>query len=465
MAPMRRLICVLGCLALAAAAQGGPAAAAPRALLDAPRGEDVAVADGEVLVAATTARGGARLTAVPVAGGPARRVLTVRPPGRGWTATSRLASSAQLTALLVTFTDAEGHLRDWRVYTGPPSGPLDLIQHVRFTQVENFWTPLELDVHGDRLLIQEIRFPDPAFRLRVHAPGASAQPLPQGRFGPPSVVAGEDVAYVGLSGRADARSFIRVVDWRTGTLDRSIELGRHSEEMEDRHLDMTDGGRVVAAFDGRLFTGAPGERVHRLSGTRGAPDLSAPRFAGERVAALAEGPLETMRPVVVDPAAGRLRAVGPRSTALDVIAADETTVAWLANGCVLAAGLDGGPPVGAPPPGPCPRAEVVLEDPERDTVLRRRALRVAVTCVAAPPPGCRGAVLLGHDGRVGRRRFRLPAGKRRIVRVALSRRAMSLIRRRAQGPDGAFIRIDARVRNGRVAREQGSSGLVVDRVG
>lgn len=465
MSPMRRIGSLIGWAALVAALNCGVAAAAPRALLDAERAEDVAVAGGEVLVAASTARGGARLTAVPVGGGPATRVLTVRPPGRGWAATSRLVASAQLAALLVTFTDAEGHLRDWRVYSGPPSGPLAMVQHVRFMRFESFWTPIELDVHGDRLLVQEIRFPNPAFRLQVHAPGASAQPLPQGRYGPPSVVAGEDVAYVGLSGRADARSFIRVVDWRTGRLDRSIELGRHSEEIEDRHLDMTDGGRVVAAFDGRLFTGVPGERVHRLTGTRGAPDLSAPRFAGERVAALAEGPLETIRPVVVDPAAGRLGAVGPRSTALDVIAADETTVAWLANGCVLAAGLDGGPPGGAPPPGPCPRAEVVLENAQRDTVLRRRALRVAVTCVAAPPPGCRGAVLLGRDGRVGRRRFRVPAGKRRVARVVLSRRAMSLIRRRARGPDGAFIRIDARMRDGRVARGQGSGGLVVDRVG
>jgi hypothetical protein len=335
---------------------------------------------------------------------------------------------------------------------------------VRLTQADTLWTPIELDVHGDRLLVQEIRQPNPAFRLIVHAPGVSSEPLAQGRFGPPSVVAGEDVAYVGLSGRADARSFIRVVDWRTGRLDRSIELGRHSEEIADRHLDMTDGGRVVAAFDGRLFAGVPGERVQRLPGSSGATDLSAPRFAGERVAALADTPFESKRPVVVDPGAGTLRAVGPRSTALDVIAADETTVAWLANGCVLATGAEGGPPVGAPPPGPCPRAEVVLEDGDRDTVLRGRALPVVVTCVAAPPPGCRGAVRLGHDGRVGRRRFRIPAGTRRVVRVVLSRRGMALVRRGAGRRGGVFIRLDARVRDGRVSREQGSRGILVERI-
>jgi hypothetical protein len=462
---MRRLTNLIGCVALAAvAAQAGSAAAAPRALLDAPRAQDVAVAGGEVLVAATTARGGARLTAVPVAGGAARRLLTVRPPGRGWAATSRLASSAQLTALLVTFTDREGHFRDWRVYSGPPSGPLALVQHVRLTRAGTLWTPIELDVHGDRLLVQELRQPNPTFRLIVRAPGVLSEPLAQGRFGPPSVVAGEDVAYVGLSGRADARSFIRVVDWRTGRLDRSIELGRHSEEIEDRHLDMTDGGRVVVALDGRLFAGAPGERVHRLPGSSGATGLSAPRLAGTRVAALADTRFESKRPVVVDPGAGTLRGMGQRSTALDVIAADETTVAWLANGCVLAASLEDGSPPGAPPPGPCPRAEVVLEDWDRDTVLRGRALPVAVTCVAAPPPGCRGAVLLGHGGRVGRRRFRIASGKRRVVRVALSRRGMALVRRRARGLGGVFIRLDARVRDGRVSREQGSRGLLVERI-
>src|ERR687895_1991005 len=94
-APMRRLACLVGFFVLA-----GPslwvadAGAEPRALLDAPRAQDVAVAGAEVLVAAGTSRGGVRLSAVPAVGGPVRGVLEGPPPGPGWTSLPRLGSPA-----------------------------------------------------------------------------------------------------------------------------------------------------------------------------------------------------------------------------------------------------------------------------------------------------------------------------------------------------------------------------------
>jgi hypothetical protein len=463
-APMRRLSCLVGCLALAGAATQA-SAAAPRALLDAERAEDVAVAGGEVLVAATTSRGGARLTAVPAAGGPPRTVLHARPPGRGaWTSSTRLAASVQLAALLVEFTDPEGNPRDWRVYAGPPAGPLAIMHRVRLRRPGRIWIPIDVDVHGDRLLLHEIRLPRPAFRLTVLAPGVSPEPVPQGRLGAPTALAGDHLAYVGLSGRADARSFIRVVDWRTGRLTTSMKLGRHSGDIEERHLDMAEGSRVVAAIDGRLLAGAPGEPIHRLRGTGRAAELSAPRFAGERIAALAGARLDSQRPVVVDPRAGTVRVLGPPSTALYALAADETTVAWLANGCVLATAVDGGRPLGAPPAGLCPRSEVVLE--EGDQVLRGRTLRVLVSCIAAQPTGCRGAVVLGWRGRAGRGRFRVARGMRRTVEVRLSRRGMDAIRRQQRrGDPDPFFRLDARVRDGRVSRGGAATGgVVIDRI-
>src|SRR5918999_2405376 len=280
-ASMRRVACLVGLLVVAGIVS--EAVAQPRALLDVPRAGDVAVAGGEVLVAAGTARGGARLTAVPAVGGSARTVFEIPPRGRGWTRVPRLPSSAHLTALLVAFLDSRGYFRDWRVYAGPPAGPLALAQRERHGGWRPAWTPIDLDVHGDRLVVQEIRQPRFAFRLVARAPDGTAPPVPQGRFGAPTAVAGEQLAYLN-------RTFIRIVDWRTGRLSGSIELARHSGEIEERHLDMTEGARVVAAINGRLMTGAPGVPVQELPGSSGVAGLTSPRFAGGRGAALAPGP-------------------------------------------------------------------------------------------------------------------------------------------------------------------------------
>jgi hypothetical protein len=461
---MGRRLCLVAIVVLGwAALQTAGAAASPRALLDAERAQDVAVAGGEVLVAGTTPGGGAPLRAVPAVGGPARMVFEAPPRGRGWTSVLRLASSAQLTALLVAYLDPSGNFRDWRVYAGPPAGPLALVQRVRRPRVGRVWTPMDVDVHGDRLLVQELRQPGFSFRLVVHAPDGMVPPVPQGRFGAPTAVAGEQVAYV-------SRSLIQIVDWRTGRLSGSIDVGRHSGDIEDRHLDMTDGARVVAAIDGRLLTGAPGVPAQELPGSGGVTGLRSPRFAGERVAALAPARRGAQRPVVIDPAAGTLRRVGPPSTELTGIAANETTVAWLANGCVLAADTAplAVPPaqtLDAPPPGPCPRAEVDLgQEGER---VRGGILRVPVICVAAPPPGCRGEVLLGKGGWAGRGRFQVPPGERRSVRVRLSGRGIAQVRRQLRLYPVAEFSLSARVEDGRLVPPGNGNfrGVTIERIG
>jgi hypothetical protein len=461
---MRRLVCLVGLLVLAGAMlQGAEAATAPRALLDAERAQDVALAGGEVLVAASTSRGGVRLRAVPATGGPARAVFEVPPRGRGWTSVSRLASSAHLTALLVAFLDSNGYFRDWRVYAGPPAGPLALVQRVRHAGTRRVWTPLDVDVHGDRLLVQELRQPGFAFRLVARAPDGTGPPLRQGRFGAPTAIAGEQLAYL-------SRSLIRIVDWRTGRQSGSIEIGRHSGEIEDRHLDMTDGARVVAAIDGRLLTGAPGVPVQELPGSGGVGGLSAPLFAGERVAALAPARRGAERPVVIDPAAGDLRWLGPPSSELNGIAANDSTVAWLANGCVLGAdtapvAVAPAPTLDAPPAGPCPRAEVDLgEGADR---VRGGVLRVPVICVAAPAPGCRGEVLLGKGGWAGSGRFLVPPGGRRSARVRLSRRGMARARRQLRLYPVAEFSMGARVEDGRLVPPGNGNfrGVTIERIG
>src|ERR687895_1379720 len=451
-APMRRLACLVGFFGLAGPALwGAEAGAEPRALLDAPRAQDVAVAGAEVLVAAGTSRGGVRLSAVPAVGGPARGVLEVPPRGRGWTSVLRLAPSAQLTALLVAHLDPNGNFRDWRVYAGPPAGPLALVQRVRRTVRGGTWTPLDVDVHGDRLLVQELRQPRFAFRLVVRAPDGTAPPVPQGRFGMPTAVAGDLLAYAGTSRRADGRAFIRLIDWRTGRLSSSLELGRPSEDIEDRHLDMTDGGRVVAAIDGRLMMGAPGVPVQELPGSGGVAGLTSPRFAGERVAALAPARRGAKRPLVIDPAAGTLQTVGPISTELTAIAANDTTVAWLANGCLLAADAS---PVAAPPSAA----------PGQDAPPGAMSAQT----LDAPPPGpCpRAEVDLGEAGWAGRGRFQVPPGERRSVRVRLSRRGIAQVRRQLRLYPDAELTMSARVQDGRLVPLPAGNyrGVLIERI-
>ena len=192
-----------------------------------------------------------------------------------------------------------------------------------------------------------------------------------------------------------------------------------------------------------MITAAPG-RAQRIVPAGGR--FSAPRFAGAAgIAALRAGRFASERPLLVAPADGAQRRLGDRSTALESLAADERGVAWLANGCVRYAPLDGAP-VAAP--AACPAAEVVLEDAGRP--LRGRSLRLVAKCVTAPPGGCRGTALL-RDGRVlARGRFRVPSGTRRSIDVRFTRRGIRRVRR-AQRFGGAFLELDARMRDGRLS--------------
>jgi hypothetical protein len=454
---MRWVACLVGCLALTGAApQEEEAVAAPRALLDAPQAEAVALADSEVLVASTTDRGGVRVAAVPLAGGPAVRRLTVPSPGRDWTATTRLVSSEQLTALVVIYDDPEVSFHSARVYAGPPSGPLALVRRVRRPLRGRAWIPFDVDVHADRLLIQELR--PPAFRYTVSSPGAAPVRRRQGPASSYTAIAGDLVAYLGL--RGDRPSF-RLIDWRTDEVRDSIALGEYSEDMRDRDFDLMEDGRVVAVLDGRLVGGPPGGTLRVLPGADGGFRFSRPLFAGDRVAVLAGGSFDTYRPFIVDPAAGTRRPIGPPSTELNSVAAGEGTVAWLANGFVIAAEADDPSSPDALPPGPCPRAEVLVE--EGDQVVREGTLRVVVTCVAAPD-GCRGSALLGRGGWAGRGRFRVAAGERESVRIRVSRRGMGSIRRQLSRCCPLDLSLGARIAGGRVGDGRGIAGALITRI-
>jgi hypothetical protein len=440
---MRCLAALVLCLALAPAA-----AAEPVALMDAPRAADVAVAGGEVFVVRANRGGRVTVDAVAVEGGAVRRLLSA--PGRrgGWFHHAQVAASAERIAVIVTFAANDDDRREWRVYSGPPGGPLAL--DLRLGPKRGTWLPVDVDVDGGRLLVAELRYPRFQTRLRVLEPGAEPVRLlsPGSRPFPPLALAGDHVAFTG-------ERRVSVVDRRSGTTEASLRLGRF-ESVGD--LDLAPDGRLVAEVDGRLLSVAPGTAEAVLPGSAGLA-LSAPRFAGAGIGALELTPVDAKRPVVFDPGAAAPRVLGTPSTAFGEFAADDRGFAWIANGCVLYAPA-GGAPATEPPEGPCPRSEVVFE--ETDQILHGRRIRIAVTCIAAPAAGCRGSVML-RDGRIaGRGRFSVPAGATQVVDVVLHRSAARRVRRTLKREGDAFLLLAADVPGGRVPNLRGS-GIVIDR--
>ena len=238
----------------------------------------------------------------------------------------------------------------------------------------------------------------------------------------PIKLAGDHIAYLGsaASGRNARLNGVLVADWRSGAIEATIALRRVNDDVGFDDLDLSPDGRAVVAVDGRLLTAAPGQQQRLVAGSRGR-SLYRPRLVGQRMVVQRET-VSHARPLLLDSQLGTLRPVGPRSTAIEEIEADEQGVAWLANGCLLAAGLDD-PPFAAPPPGPCPRAEVVLD--EGDQLLRGRTVRIVVACIAAPPSGCRGTVRLRRASILGRGSFAIAPGQRRLIPVVLTRRGLS----------------------------------------
>jgi hypothetical protein len=411
------LVCA-GALLLA-----GEAKAAPMALLDAPRATAVALAGSEVLVGRPASRGAARIDAVPIVGGPVRAVARMpRPrPGRLGRPVV-IASSAQLVAAVVEFYGERPIPARTQLWIGPPAGPLRREVDARFKT--RAWLPVAVDVDGDRVLVVEARVPDLQFRARVLVPGA-----------PPH---GDRIAFVGVGTAGPA---VKVVDWRTGAL---IER-RPDGDVAD--LDFAADRRVVTAIEHEPF--------------------EAPRIAGDRIVAFEPSRFDATRPVLLDSAGGPPVPLGLPSTQAGGLAVDPSGAAWIANGCVLYAPLAGPPPT-EPPPGACPRAEMLVKGV--DATLRGRRLRFRVACVAAPAAGCSGTLLVrgdelpGPGGNTpirGRGRFRVPAGTRRRVDVVLTRRSIPYVRAALRREHEASLAVGIRARDG---RGYGDTGALIVRM-
>jgi len=427
------LAAVLAGLVLAPAAAG-----APTGLRDDLAATEVALAGPDVLVARAPSDGRVQLLAVPRTGGAGRTVLSVSSPRTRWPAELSLAASDERVALVAELRGRGGRTVEWRVYSGPPSGPLELVRRTP-GRGERAWFPYLVDVDGDRVLLVELRDGGSGqVRAKLLGPGGFASlPWANDEFAPVAI-AGEHAAVFARRPRR-----LAVADLAGGAEQGAVAVSPPDHES----LDVRADGRLVAQSETGLVATGPGEAPRALPGSR---KLTTPLFAGAAVAALDEG-----RPVLLGDDGSR-QALGEPSSVLADFAGDDRGVAWLANGCVRYAALR--LPAPAPPAGdPCPATEVGLYA-IADSRLRGRRARTPVRCVTAPGDACRGTVLARRGGRlVGRGRFAIPVGTQRWVPIRLTRAEAAYTRRATW----TSLVISARVPGGRVGAGRGYSELTV----
>jgi hypothetical protein len=420
-------------LALLAFALSAAPAGAAVPLLDAPNAQDVALAGTDVVVARTLARGGVLVDVVPSQGGAPRRLLSLPPRGRGSVSEVLVAASPQRVAVLAGF--GRGERIERRLYTGPPSGPLNLDIKAGGTG----FFPIDAAVDGDHVLVVEENTASAMTRERLLIPGSAPRDVPwPGAVDPPVALSGNRAAFVGTTTLTtdvnDLKLF--VIDVTTGAQLTAVPLELPVE------LALAPDGHVVAESHTGLFTVALGGAATPMPGS---DLLQRPRLAGPAVAAFELTSIDALRPAVLDPVSRTRRVVGVQSFDAREIAADDRGVAWIAHGCVLYAPLGAAAPA-EPPAGPCPRSEATVDSFE--TTLHGRTVRLTATCVAAPARGCRGTVVLRRNGVVGRTRFHVAPNHARTIKVRVKRRIARLLRKRSHHGGHVILRSTTSVADG-----------------
>src|SRR4051812_3703240 len=105
----------------------------------------IALAGSDVIVLSTPFKTGAKVVAVPRTGGKPRTLLHVR--GTMFDS-GTVAASPQRVAVIV---EMDNKTDEQRVYSGPPSGPLELVRRASDSDPAG-WSPYAISVDGDRLL-------------------------------------------------------------------------------------------------------------------------------------------------------------------------------------------------------------------------------------------------------------------------------------------------------------------------
>jgi hypothetical protein len=450
----------LAVLAIALAAiLPGPVAAAqpPGGVVPVAR----AASDTEVAVAGTsllmgrTARRGVRLLSARVTGGTPRTLFSMAARPRRFLAMNDLDASAERVVFsLVELNPATEGIVRVSVWSGSPEGPFEPLVRRR----GGAWIPVDVHASGSDAAFTEIRPVGDVARHVVVPAGGEGVTLNV----PPDVqrveLAGSLVAFVERERR------LVVQDWAAGGAER---------------LRYTAGGAIKdfdLAGDGHTLLHVPSRRalelvdiagsVHRVPSGGALPEDHV-RLAGNQAVLRVSGRVDGDSHIaLIDLATGQRRRLSPPSLDLGVeeaqLDAEGELVAWAANGCVFAAPL-GGPGSSLVPPGPCPRAEINVEEkqPER---LQGRTARVRLRCVTAPPPGCRGTIRLELDRPLGKARYLIPAGRPETVRVPLSSRGVAALERELRFPlpgGGAAVEVRTTLADGARPRSATPNKLIV----
>jgi hypothetical protein len=413
---------------------------------------EVALA-GTRLLMGRYSRRGVRLLSAPVTGGKALSLFSRAARGpRLFLAMNDLdASSERVVFSLVEFNPATEGIVRVSVWAGAPEGPFTPLVRRR----GGAWIPIDVQASGMDVAFTEIQPVGDVARHWVFRGGAEGVRLSV----PPNVqrveLAGSLAAYV-----EDERRLV-VKDWTVGA-----ERLRHTTGGAIKDLDLAEDGRVLLhVFSRRVLelVDASGG-VHRVM-TGGAAAEDNVRLAGGQAVLRFSGEGDA-HIAVIDLATGQRRRLSPSSLDLGQedaqLDAEGELVAWAANGCVFAA-PHAGPGSSLVPPGPCPRAEISLEgnQPER---LQGRTARVRLSCITAPPPGCRGTIRLELDRPLGKARYLIPAGRRESVRVPLSSRGIAALERQLRFPlpgGGAAVEVRTTLADGARPRSSTPNNLIV----
>jgi hypothetical protein len=382
-------------------------------------GEAEVALSGDRLLLGQATVGKSQVVSVP-AGGGRRQTLFSAPAGpRRSAVLYDLAASAERVAFAMVEVDPtrEQVLRV-SAWAGTPGGPFAPIVSRRAGR----WRPVDIQVSGTTVGVTEIRPETGATRHFVFPAAAPGVPVRAPRGVHSFELAGGLVAFI----EGGRRLMVR--DWASG-----LERLRYAASGEVDGFDLGENGRVALHV--------PSKRILEVVDASGAAN----RIDTGDVAAESDVHLEEdhavlrsrgrfvadARIAVIDLATGKRRRLSPPSLDLALgdarVDAQGGLVAWAANGCGFVAEVAG---LGSSvvPPGPCPRAEVYLEEDQPEH-LRGRTARVRLRCVTAPQPGCRGTVRLQLDRPLGEARYRIPAGRRGTVRVRLTNRGRASLRR------------------------------------
>ena len=426
---------------VAAALAAAPASASgPVPLLASSTVDDIAVAGPDVIVSRSGPLGAVRVDALPSSGGPARSLLRTAPRGEDWIAFTVVAASPQRVAVVIDLISPTAVFAS-QLYSGPPSGPLTLVEEVR--EGATGWEPDDVAIDGDRMLVREQN--EDADRLRLFVSGSA-----------PRVVrlAGPLTGYFAFAGdRLAYHSNERLVlaDLATG----SRLLSASADDFGNLEV-AADGTMLADDDDAGVYTVKPS------SLRQGIPDgefLRTPRYAGNAIAAVQTTFSDANRPVVLDADAIHPRPIGLPSSTIDVVDADAAGVAWIANNCVLYAPVDAVAPA-EPPAGPCARAEVDVEN--ASFTVRGRRLRLLAKCVAATAAGCDGTVTIREPGIRGRGAFHVDAGRQKRFDVRFTRRSVRRIRREVRQSEDIFLDLTTRLTGG--GRPDRDGEVFVDKV-